>query len=483
MQLQTLTVLARDSAAHPLMTKILDGRIQEALSEAEDILGRRGPGQSSETLLEVAQLCGDLMLALGRAEEAEEVYRRAVKLAASAQRGAVRVVSCRSTGLMSLYQHRFGTASACFRRITVDEAATPAQKIEALCALAVARRGLGQSRQAMHLLEEACASASELDVPELSMLVSLVRVDLLVQDEVRAHDGLRDHVFWQSPRPPVSVQPLAVIDGCMAAHGHHDLVAQRLSHLRDLILAGCGDARAQASLNGHIVRLRQAGLGPLEQQARIETALVAIALRQTEVACTVLGPLQSRDAAMSGQLWNFELQYCLAKVCELMGKAGESMHHYQRYALECMQRIRAESNDSRSHRLDAAASPADDIDMRLPARYRRAYRYLLEHLDRSELTVREIADEIDVTERALQCVFKRHLGMTPGEVLQRCRVERIRADLLREDAVGGTVIETAARWGIRNRATLVSSYRKFFRETPSETLARRDLAETTASAG
>ena len=121
--------------------------------------------------------------------------------------------------------------------------------------------------------------------------------------------------------------------------------------------------------------------------------------------------------------------------------------------------------------------------MRLPARYRRAYRYLLEHLDRSELTVREIADEIDVTERALQCVFKRHLGMTPGEVLQRCRVERIRADLLREDAVGGTVIETAARWGIRNRATLVSSYRKFFRETPSETLARRDLAETTASAG
>jgi Bacterial regulatory helix-turn-helix proteins, AraC family len=34
------------------------------------------------------------------------------------------------------------------------------------------------------------------------------------------------------------------------------------------------------------------------------------------------------------------------------------------------------------------------------------------------------------------------------------------------------VIDTAARWGIRNRSTLVSLYRKYFSETPSETLSR-----------
>jgi AraC-like DNA-binding protein len=44
------------------------------------------------------------------------------------------------------------------------------------------------------------------------------------------------------------------------------------------------------------------------------------------------------------------------------------------------------------------------------------------------------------------------------------------------------VIETAARWGIRNRSTLVTSYRKYFRETPTETLARRGRADQMAAA-
>jgi AraC-like DNA-binding protein len=180
-----------------------------------------------------------------------------------------------------------------------------------------------------------------------------------------------------------------------------------------------------------------------------------------------------------------ELSYCLAKVCALSGRVDESMRHYQRYALESMQCVRTESAfDDRAARPGTAAPVAvkDDIEMRLPAKYRRAYRYLLEHLDCAELSVREIADDMGVTERALQWAFKNHLGMTPGEVMQRCRVERIRADLLRDDAPGHSVIETAARWGIRNRSTLVTSYRKYFRETPTETLARRGRADQMAAA-
>ena len=491
MQIQVLTVLARHEHTQALMSSVLEGRVQEAVSKAEELLGDRPAHLGDDMLSEQAQLCGDLMLSLDRAEEAEETYRLAVKLAGGAQRGTVRVVSCRGTGFLSLYQHRYGTAAACFGRIAVDEAATPAQKVEALCAMAMARQGLGQKERAMQALDDASEIARDDDSAQLSMLVSLVRVELLAQSEIRAHDDLRDHVFWQSPlvdRMPASaqLQPLSAIDHCLNAHGRFPLVARRLRQLRDLVMAGCGDARAQAALPDHIAGLRTLGLATLERQARLDTALVAITLRQAELARATLEPLQSREAEMGGrQRWRMELSYCLAKVCALSGRVDESMRHYQRYALESMQCVRTESAfDDRAARPGTAAPVAvkDDIEMRLPAKYRRAYRYLLEHLDCAELSVREIADDMGVTERALQWAFKNHLGMTPGEVMQRCRVERIRADLLRDDAPGHSVIETAARWGIRNRSTLVTSYRKYFRETPTETLARRGRADQMSAA-
>jgi len=479
MQLQALTVLAHAATAPSLARLVLDGRIQEAVSHASSLLFSPAPHHSSDDLCAIAQVCADLMLALDRAEDAEEIYRQAVKLAGySAQRGAVRVASCRSTGFISLYQHRFGTAVSCFGRIAVDEAASLGHKVEALCALAMARHGLGQKDRAAQALDDARELLGEAHPPELSMMVSLVRAELLTQDEVRAHGDLSDHVFWQSPAGHhARVQPLDTLQACIAAHGQHPFINERLSHLRSMILASCGDARSLALLSEHVTRLRRAGLSAMERQARIETALVAITARQGELARSVLEPLLSREADSSRQRWNVELSYCMAKVCALSGRIDESMRHYQRYALESMQCVRTESSGqepaARPGTAPAPTAVKDDIEMRLPAKYRRAYRYLLEHLDCAELSVREIADDIGVTERALQGTFKTHLGMTPVEVMQRCRVERIRSDLLRTDVEGSSVTETAARWGIRNRSTLVSSYRKYCLETPTETLARR----------
>lgn len=492
MQLQVLTVLARMRHVPTLAPIILAGRISEAVAAAEELLATRQPGaEPSQAWSETAQLCGDLMLALGRAEEAEDTYRQAVKLAGGDQRGAVRVVSCRGTGFMSLYQHRFGSAQACFGRIVADEAATPAQKVEALCAIAMARHGLGHKGWARRALDDAGELACAEDDADLSLLVSLVRVELMAHLEIRAHEVLRDHVFWQSPdagqpRVAETVQPLAAIEICMAAHARHPMIASRLHHLRDMMRASYGDASARATLADHIAGLRAAGLGALEQLARIDASLVAICHRQATLARAVIEPLQSRESDLGLRpRWGMELSYCLAKVSALAGRVEEAMAHYQHYARESMQCVRTEGSAAdRSQR--AGAAPAtevkDDVEMRLPAKYRKAYRYMQAHLDCTELSVREIADDMGVTERALQSAFKSHLGMTPGEVIQRCRVERIRADLLREDAPGATVIETAARWGIRNRSTLITSYRKYFRETPTETLARRGRGEALVAA-
>jgi AraC-like DNA-binding protein len=331
----------------------------------------------------------------------------------------------------------------------------------------------------MQALSDAAQLACETREPELVKLTGLVRLELIARKEIRTHDLLQDHVFWRSSMSSVArmceeAPPLASIDMLLAAEDSSSLVACRLRHVRDLLLATYGDTRLQAALMEHLARLRSLGLAKLEAQARIDTALVAIGQRQAEFARAVLQPMQGT---------NIEVSYCQAKLSMLLGCADDAMLHYQRYAFESMERVRAGS--AAAQRGDAQAPSAgakDDIEMRLPAKYRRAYRYMQENLDHADLSVREISDSIGVTERAIQTAFKAHLGMTPGEVMQRCRVERIRAELLREDAHDASVIETAARWGIRNRSTLLSSYRKYFSETPTQTLARRRFAAAGAAA-
>jgi AraC-like DNA-binding protein/DNA-binding transcriptional ArsR family regulator len=480
MQLQVLTVLARTAIAPALKRLILEGRLNEAVKQAEVALRERAPSATGHDtdLLQTAYLCGDLMLALNRAEEAEETYRLAVKLSHHGDRGDVRVASCRSTGFLALHQQRLTVAVSCFARVASDEAAGRAQRVEALCALAVAHEGLGQQPAAMHALSEAAQLACETDEPDLVKLTGLVRIELITRKEIRTHDLLQDHVFWRSSltggsRVCEEAPPLAFIDMLLETEDSSSLVACRLRHLRDLLLATYGDTRLQPALMEHLARLRSAGLVKLETQGRIDTALVAIAQRQAEFARAVLKPTQGSC---------IEALYCQAKLSMLLGCADDAMVHYQRYAFESMERVRAGSAAApRGEAKIPSAGAKDDIEMRLPAKYRRAYRYLQENLDHADLSVREISDSIGVTERAIQTAFKTHLGMTPGEVLQRCRVERIRAELLREDAHDTSVIETAARWGIRNRSTLLSSYRKYFSETPTQTLARRRFAAGAAA--
>ena len=109
---------------------------------------------------------------------------------------------------------------------------------------------------------------------------------------------------------------------------------------------------ARAMLAGHIAALRAAGLGSLEQLARIDAALVAICHRQSNQARAALEPLQMREADLGLRArWGMELSYCLAKVSALAGRVEEAMAHYQRYARESMQCVRTEGSlVERTHR-------------------------------------------------------------------------------------------------------------------------------------
>jgi AraC-like DNA-binding protein len=481
MYIFALTALARSAQIDWLHAPLSQGHIRLAAVLAQEFLDDRVRSDAFDMTPEIAMLCGDLMLAQDRDEDAEECFRTAVKSAASGSRGTVRVLACRGTGFMSLYQQRFGTAVACLRRIVEDEAATNAQQIEAYCGQAVAHNGMGQISQAMLCLDHAAELAGTSSDPYLVMLPSVLRTDLLVQQNIRTHNELQDHVFWQMPiysavQPETQQHPLPALETHLTTYAQHPIVANRLIHLRALMAGAGGDQNILHRSQEHLTWLRQSQFAAGERQARMELALVAIALRNPEVARNMLEPLSVRALAGSSQRWNFELSYCLSKICVITGRSDESLKHYQRYALESVQCVRTETanqqNTAEQHPNERVNVVKDDVEMSLPAKYRRAYRYLIDHLDCVSLSVREIAEDIDVTERALQSVFKEYLGMTPAEVVRRARVERIRQDLLQGDLASMTVLETASRWGIRNRSTLVSLYRRYYRETPAETLAR-----------
>jgi AraC-like DNA-binding protein len=463
-----------------LFDLVAQGRISVAVGKAQEALGNSVNAQKSQaSALELATICGDLLLTQDRDEEADDSYRLALKLCASGPRGSVRVLSRRNAGMLSLYQHRLGPAAACFGRIIEDEDASSLQRIEAHFGLAWASHCMGQTSRALDQLDTA---ADLIDSADKSgqMLLNMLRADLLVQRDLRAHIELQDHVFWRVPaRVSVQMQqqpePLTAARACMTAYEPYAVVAQRARHLQDLVLASCGDTAALRRAEQHHAWLRQAGLVAAERQARLETALVAITARQVDIARAMIEPLCARASEGPVQRWNVELVYCQAKVHALSGRIDDSLKCYQRYALESVQCLRAETVEPLPAQPGCAVEggSGEEIELRLPAKYRRAYRFMIQNLDNAELSVHQVADEIGITERALQSMFKAQLGMTPAEVMRRCRIERIRQDLLRDTVTGATVIEVAARWGIRNRSTLVTLYRRYFHETPAETLAGR----------
>ncbi|MGV2589881.1 UNVERIFIED_CONTAM: FIST C-terminal domain-containing protein, partial [Salmonella enterica] len=154
-----------------------------------------------------------------------------------------------------------------------------------------------------------------------------------------------------------------------------------------------------------------------------------------------------------------DIQYCLSKIHMNEGRLGESLRFYKRHVAQTMRVVH-----QAAQRGDAPAggsAPQDTVGLRLPPRYRAAYRYIIEHLQDASLSVREIAGRLGVTERALQLAFRNHLGMTPAELIRRERVRRIEGEMEEASATGGRVhmLEVASRWGISNRSTLSNAFK------------------------
>jgi transcriptional regulator GlxA family with amidase domain len=104
-----------------------------------------------------------------------------------------------------------------------------------------------------------------------------------------------------------------------------------------------------------------------------------------------------------------------------------------------------------------------------PPVLRRAIAFIDENAH-ADIGLHDIAAAVNVTPRALQYRFRRHLNMTPLEYLRHIRLHRAHRDLEAADPAVDTVNAIAGRWGFGHAGRFSMSYKRLFGTAPSTTL-------------
>ncbi|PZE24461.1 helix-turn-helix transcriptional regulator [Curtobacterium sp. MCLR17_042] len=104
-------------------------------------------------------------------------------------------------------------------------------------------------------------------------------------------------------------------------------------------------------------------------------------------------------------------------------------------------------------------------------RMRRAIGFVHDHADRT-LTVADVAAACDLSERGLQDLFRRRLGVTPMQYLREVRLDRVHLELGRPGSRALLVSEVARRWRFTHLGRFAAYYRERFGEPPHQTIAR-----------
>ncbi|SDI39553.1 helix-turn-helix transcriptional regulator [Paraburkholderia phenazinium] len=454
---------------------ILDGDFSRAYCVVDDAaeIGAHAPASSRERGNEELTALADVSLLLDNPEEAEEYYRRAQKMIWKDDQ-QLRVQSCRNTGWISLMRARLGVAQRSFARITGETDAQVEQRIEAYVGLALAHHQLAQQNAADDALLAAAELADAHTEPRFRLVIDLLAQEFEVRLKIRSARALNDHAFWQSALvcAALGANVRARIEPATAIACRDALMAQRIEDLDCMERLANGERNWSAQVLTTRAR-RGCGAPATTRQtfhASLDMLLAALAGGLDEVAADLVDRMLTGNA--DEQRRNFDYLYCMAKVAAYRGNPADALKFYSHYTVEALRCLRSEAPPLRAANgpRQRAGAASDDVSARLPAKYRRAYRYIVENIDRQDLTTREVAAELNVTMRTIQLVFKRALGVTPCGLIRALRLEGIREDLLDDHGPAATIYDTAARWGLTSRSTLAKGYRKYFDESPSETI-------------
>ncbi|MFC6839778.1 helix-turn-helix transcriptional regulator [Xanthomonas theicola] len=447
--------------------------LRGAWPQALHYLQRRRDREGGDGDYDPDLLCaiGDGLLTMEYEEEAEEAYRLAQKRMRH-DGACLRLHSCRNTAWQMLHLRRLSAALNCFSQLVADRDADPLLRAESLMGKALSHFHLGQSMLALQVAERAQAAAAESAIGDrLVPVARALRLDMLAQLSIRRAERLMDHVFWQVTvcnEKWTGAFDADEIERCTAeVAGPMPMLARRLQFVGALLRMAAGDVRSFDMVLDTLSHVAPAGGRNPRHGAKLELALATLAAGRADLAERALAGV----AGQTSMRWDLELEYCRAKICHAAGRTEQALRLYNRYALDAVQCLRSEVQVARSLEYGAATPCSDDISARLPAKYRRAYAYMLENVHRPDLSINEVAAQIGVTGRALQLAFKAATGMSPTQVLRRYRMQGIRDELLSESGCGG-VLQAAEHWGVVSRSALVKGYRQQFDEVPADTLQR-----------
>lgn len=463
---------------------IASGRVVDQLQTMMRVVGRHDerhadtgqPLQHADALQSVAQQ----LLLLGRTDDAADYFDRCVKAVPLQSRPDQQARASLVAGLQGLHRNHLRTAWNSLQRTLDAKQAPMPVAVAAHAALAALYFGLGMRRPAHAAVERGAALLGP-DPDTHCMPRAVLRalqVEFLVLDLIRQHEHLHDLAFWPRHAEVAGsridvTQARTLLQRCRHDVEDFDFVRARLDFLDNLIAVAYEKAYPEDRLMSHIQGLNEQGMTAHLHAARHELALACIASRQLEPLRQLMLCYGATGRRASGVEHHLDHGYCLAKLGELSGRDQIYIAHYRDYAAQSLLRLRqtcAYITVPATLRQAATDVPKDDIASRLPGRYRRAYQFILANLHEETLSVRDVADAIGVTERALQLAFRAALGLSPSALIRQCRMERIRDDL--SSGVvghGTTMLDVGRRWGLRSRSALLQSYKAAFGELPSQT--------------
>jgi AraC-like DNA-binding protein len=111
---------------------------------------------------------------------------------------------------------------------------------------------------------------------------------------------------------------------------------------------------------------------------------------------------------------------------------------------------------------------AGRVDAR-PALLRLAVDYLESNAG-NDIALPDIARAVHISPRAVQYMFRRHLGTTPLQYLRQLRLHHAHQDLVRGSRSTDTVTRIAARWGFAHTGRFAVAYREVYGHSPHQTL-------------
>ncbi len=453
---------------------VLAGDLGTAFSIGNARMDRPGDSPLSSAML--ANLMGRILLAIGREEDAQEAFERAKRNYRDVSRSFIKAHSTLDQGAVYLHLNRPGRAAECFSEVADDTASDISCRVDGLAGLAVSMLRLGElrtARRAMTASRQLCASNEPGPVLEVLDCLSL---EIEASASTRCGESLSDHALWrqadgESPSDPALLRQM--LDKAIIHHSGSALIETRLKMLRHALPLAQEASPQHGSSEEMLGFLQRSKMQGFETSVRIELALGLLAQGINHTANDVLKALIRDEQSVRRNRYSLELEYCLSKLYQAQGRPAEALRAYKLHSQDALNAIRKELARVPALRTTAtveAPVESDAAQLRLPLRYRKAYQYMLEHIADATLSVREVAEHIGVTERALQIAFRTYLGETPAEVIRSRRMVGIRSDL--QDEPEKAVLDIATRWGMRNRSTLAQAYRRNFQETPSQT--RRD---------